>query len=117
MLYGVKTKVKDLIVSAVCVDVYEVIADCIGVAFDGDGENPLTEKGMKRFSKVLNMDVYVGRDIAVIDTETYFNQKGINVSGFDFETPETTPKLVNDLVDLFMSIAGYTDNKDGYFKE
>ena len=104
-------KVKDLFGSKIslCVDVYENIADLIGIAFCG--EVSLTEEGKKHFSKALQFPIArLSGDMLVIDTEKYYNDKKIDLEKYDFE--EKIPSGVQNLIDLFWGVAGYCSTSD-----
>ena len=111
-------KVKDLFETKIslCVDVYENIADLIGVAFCGGVS--LTPEGKKHFSKALQFPIArISGDMLVIDTEKYYNDKKIDLSKYDFE--DKIPSGVQNLIDLFWAVAGYcsTSEYDMWFKE
>lgn len=104
-------KVKDLFNTNIdlCVDVYENIADLIGIAFCG--ETGLTEEGKKHFSKALQFPIKrIDKDMLVIDTEKYYNDKKINLDKYDFE--DKIPAGVQNLIDLFWGVAGYCSCED-----
>jgi hypothetical protein len=113
-------KVKDLFTIVGCWDVYEDIADEVGIAFDSDGKNPLTEQGKRKFKTALNMEVKaIYNGMVIVDTTKYFKDKHINIDDYDFETRDTTPKEILNLIDLFWSLAGYcsVDEYNKYFKD
>lgn len=86
------------------VDVYENIADLIGIAFCGNTE--LTDEGKKHFSKALHFPIErIDKSMLVIDTEKYYNDKKINLDKYDFD--DKIPAGVQNLIDLFWSVAGY----------
>ena len=104
-------KVKDLFNRnfRISVDVYENIADLIGIAFEGETE--LTEAGKRKFAKALQFEVYaLYKDMLVIDTEKYFKDRKINIDDYDFE--EEIPPQVQNLIDLFWAVAGYCSTED-----
>ena len=91
------------------VDVYENIADLIGIAFCG--ETALTDEGKEHFSKALRFPIKrIDKSMLVIDTEKYYNDKKINLDKYDFE--ETFPSGVQNLIDLFWAVAGYCSCED-----
>lgn len=111
-------KVKDLFDVEITfnVDVYENIADLIGIAFCGEVQ--LTPEGKKHFSKALQFPIKrIDKDMLVIDTEKYYNDKKIDLSKYDFE--DKIPSGVQNLIDLFWAVAGYcsTSEYDMWFKE
>lgn len=104
-------KVKDLFDVEINfnVDVYENIADLIGIAFCG--ETSLTEEGKKHFSKALQFPIKrIDKDMLVIDTERYYNEKKIDLSKYDFD--DKIPSGVQNLIDLFWAVAGYCSVDD-----
>jgi hypothetical protein len=104
-------KVKDLFNTDldICVDVYENIADLISIAFCGSVQ--LTDEGKKHFAKALQFPIArIDKNMLVIDTEKYYNDKKINLDKYDFE--EKIPKGVQNLIDLFWSVAGYCSTSD-----
>ena len=112
-------KVKDLLTVKGSWDVYENIADEIGIAFDSEGVNPLTDEGMKKFRTALNFEILrIDKDMIVINTEKYFKDKKINIEKYDFESRKGIPKQVLNLIDFFWYYAGYCSQSDydKYFK-
>lgn len=106
-------KVKDLFVLEGCWDVYENIADLIGVAFCCDGDDPLTEEGKEHFKKALNTPIKrIDKNMIVIDTEKVITKEQMNK--YSFEDGDC-PKLVENLIELFWSLAGYC-SKESYEK-
>ena len=104
-------KVKDLFETKIslCVDVYENIADLIGVAFCGHVQ--LTDEGKKHFSKALQFPIAsISKNMLVIDTEKYYNDKKIDLEKYDFE--DRIPSGVQNLIDLFWAVAGYCSTED-----
>ena len=114
-------KVKDLFTTELeCADVYENIADEIGIAFDCAGNDPLTDEGKKYFKVALNMEVKAIRNgMIVIDTEKHCKDKGINLDNYDFESRDSIPKDILKLIDLFWAYAGYcsTEEWNKWFKQ
>jgi hypothetical protein len=104
-------KVKDLfdVSLEIDVDVYENIADLIGIAYCSG--NKLTEAGKRKFKTALQFPIQrIDRNMLVIDTERYFKEKNINIDDYDFEW--NIPPQVQNLIDLFWSVAGYCSIED-----
>ena len=98
-------KVKDLFTVYVSGDVYENIAECIGIYYETGKQ--LTEAGKKHFKQALNVPVEkIRKDVIIIDTEGYAKAKGINLDPFSFEGGDV-PAFVQNLIDLFWAHAGY----------
>ena len=111
-------KVKDIFRLPLFVDVYENIADEIGIAFVNEGGDPLTDEGKKHFAVALEFPIArLDKDILVIDSEKYFNDKQIYIDGYSFEGDDLPPQLQN-VKDLFWYYAGYCSTEDykKYFK-
>ena len=61
-------KVKDLIEQEIDIDVYDDVCEELGIAFCG----PLflTEEGKKTFAEVLEYDVRLSGDVAIVNVDT-----------------------------------------------
>ena len=100
-----KMKVRDLFDIHVSGDVYENVAECIGVYYETDAK--LTKAGRERFKRALDVPVEkIGNGYIIIDTEGHAKAKGINLDGYTFDGDDV-PAFVQDLIDLFWSLAGY----------
>jgi len=97
-------KVKDLRVISGGFDVYENIADGIGVAFENDGKEWLTEEGKKHFKSVLDFEIEIHPNTIIILTDKKISQKTIDK--YDFENYEGYPPSIKKLSDLFWGYAG-----------
>ncbi len=113
-------KVKDLFTISGSWDIYENIADLIGVAFDSEGKDVLTEEGKKFFEVALEFPIAsISEGIVVIDSDKFFKESKIDIDSFDFEDRDTIPKELLNVIDLFWFYAGYCSVEDyeKYFKE
>jgi hypothetical protein len=97
-------KVKDLYCINGGFDVYENIADGIGVGFENDGKEWLTEEGKKHFKSVLDFEVEIRPNVIIILTDKKVPQKTID--RYDFENYEGYPPIIKKLNDLFWSYSG-----------
>ena len=99
-------------------DVYDDIAECIGVAFVADGKNPLTEAGKERFDKILDIPVVINDCYVIVQLERYLQSKNIDIESYSFEG-EDKPEILIDLEVFFWGSAGYIGHNDfiKWFKE
>lgn len=110
-------RVKDLLKNKVhTVDVYENVADLVGVAFEWDNTLKLTNEGEKHFKKALDYKVAsIGKDILILDTVASVSKKEIEACDFE----DTFPEATQNVIDFFWSIAGYcsVEDYDKWFEE
>ena len=103
-------RVKDLLKNEVhCVDVYENVADLVGVAFEWDNTLKLTKEAEKHFKKALEYKVAsIDKYILVLDTVASVSKEEIEACDFE----DTIPAATQNAIDFFWSIAGYCSVED-----
>jgi len=98
-------KVRDLFDIHVSGDIYENIADQIGIYYETGTQ--LTDAGKQHFKQALDVPIdYICKDLIIIDTETFAKKREINLDGYSFEDHDVPP-FVQNLIDLFWAVAGY----------
>lgn len=103
-------KVKDLLKTNVtCIDVYENVAELIGIAFEWDNTIKLTTAGKKHFQKALNYEVEkINGDYLILDTVKTVSKEEIDKCDFE----ETIPNATQNAIEFFWALAGYCSNDD-----
>lgn len=93
-------KIRDFIKMDIDIDVYDNVCDGIGIAYCGPMS--LTEEGEKRFAEVMEYDIEINGDVAIVDTDH-----------------DDWKHRLKKAKDFFYSIAGYcdADSYDKWFAE
>lgn len=60
-------KIRDFIKMDIDIDVYDNVCDGIGIAYCGPMS--LTEEGEKQFAEVMDYDIEIQDDVAIVDTD------------------------------------------------
>lgn len=88
-------------------DVYGNIADEIGICFENNGTEFLTEYGINYFNDILDIEVEIRNDIILILTDKI---KIINIDLFEFDDYDSYPSIIRKIYDLFWFYSGYVDD-------
>lgn len=100
------------------IDVYENVADLIGVALVWDCQiDKLTPDGEKRFEAALNYEIlWTDGQTLILDTEKTVGTDKVNSYDFDayddVGSEENIPEATLNAIDFFMSAAGYCKSSD-----
>lgn len=83
-------KIRDFIKMDIDIDVYDNVCDGIGIAYCGPMS--LTEEGEKQFAEVMDYDIEIQDDVAIVDIDR-----------------DNWRHMLRKAKDFFYSVAGYCD--------